>query len=126
MQQSQVRATKNGVKALEQAFSGITKMKQDVESTRYNLASGYKGSDGQAFRDLVNYWEQQATSSSRTCRTWSTSSTRPSLRSTSSRARATTRSTRRYNAVPVRLQRPARAEPGTTPSFPLTRNQDIR
>jgi uncharacterized protein YukE len=59
MQQSQVSATKNGINALEQAFSGITKIRQDVESTRHNLASGYKGSDGQKFGDLVNNWEQQ-------------------------------------------------------------------
>ena len=59
MQQSQVTATKNGINALEQAFSGITKIRQDVESTRHNLASGYKGSDGQKFGDLVNNWEQQ-------------------------------------------------------------------
>ncbi|WP_345430102.1 WXG100 family type VII secretion target [Actinoallomurus vinaceus] len=60
MQQSEVRSTKNGVQALEMAYTGITKIKQDVESTRFNLASGYKGSDGQAFQDLVNSWEQQA------------------------------------------------------------------
>jgi uncharacterized protein YukE len=60
MQQSQVSATKNGINALEQAFSGITKIRQDVEATRFNLASGYKGSDGQKFGDLVNNWEQQA------------------------------------------------------------------
>jgi uncharacterized protein YukE len=59
MQQSEVRATKNGVNALEQAFSGITKIRQDVEATRHNLASGYKGSDGGAFGDLVNGWEQK-------------------------------------------------------------------
>ncbi|MCO5971952.1 WXG100 family type VII secretion target [Actinoallomurus soli] len=60
MQQSEVRATKNGIQALEMAYTGITKIKQDVESTRFNLAAGYKGSDGQAFQDLVNSWEQQA------------------------------------------------------------------
>jgi uncharacterized protein YukE len=60
MQQSQVSATKNGINALEQAFTGITKIRQDVESTRFNLASGYKGSDGKQFGDLVNNWEQQA------------------------------------------------------------------
>ncbi|MCW2947873.1 MAG: hypothetical protein JWR24_4590 [Actinoallomurus sp.] len=58
-QQSKVSATKNGINALEQAFSGITKIRQDVEATRYNLASGYKGSDGGKFGDLVNGWEQQ-------------------------------------------------------------------
>jgi hypothetical protein len=60
MQQSSVTATKNGINALEQAFTGITKIRQDVEATRHNLASGYKGSDGQQFGDLVNSWEQQA------------------------------------------------------------------
>jgi uncharacterized protein YukE len=60
MQQSEVRATKNGIQALEMAYTGITKIKQDVEATRFNLASGYKGSDGQAFQDLVTSWEQQA------------------------------------------------------------------
>jgi uncharacterized protein YukE len=59
MQQSQVSATKNGVNALEQAFTGITKIRQDVESTRHNLASGYKGSDGKQFGELVDNWEQQ-------------------------------------------------------------------
>lgn len=59
MQQSQVSATKNGINALEQAFTGITKIRQDVESTRHNLASGYKGTDGGAFGDLINGWEQQ-------------------------------------------------------------------
>lgn len=60
MQQSSVTATKNGINSLEQAFTGITKIRQDVESTRFNLASGYKGSDGKLFGDLVNNWEQQA------------------------------------------------------------------
>ncbi|MEV0405339.1 hypothetical protein [Actinoallomurus sp. NPDC050550] len=60
MQQSEATATRNGVNALEQAFTGITKIRQDVEATRFNLASGYKGSDGKLFGDLVNNWEQQA------------------------------------------------------------------
>ncbi|MCW2860649.1 MAG: hypothetical protein JWP48_2357 [Actinoallomurus sp.] len=59
-QQSQVGATKNGIQALEMAFSGITSIRKDVESTRFNLAAGYKGSDGGKFQDLVNAWEQQA------------------------------------------------------------------
>lgn len=59
MQQSQVSATKNGIHALEQASSGITKIRQDVESTRHNLASGYKGSDGGQFGQLVNDWESK-------------------------------------------------------------------
>jgi early secretory antigenic target protein ESAT-6 len=59
MQQSEVRATKSGITALEMAFSGVTKCRQDVESTRTNLASGYKGSDGKSFQDLVTSWESQ-------------------------------------------------------------------
>jgi len=58
-QQSQVQATKNGINALEQAFTGVTKSRQDVESTRQNLASGYRGSDGGAFGQLVNDWEEK-------------------------------------------------------------------
>jgi uncharacterized protein YukE len=60
MQQSSVSGTKNGINALEQAFTGITKIRQDVESTRFNLASGYKYEDGEAFQRLINGWEQQA------------------------------------------------------------------
>lgn len=60
MQQSEVRATKNGIQALESAFSGISRIKQDVQSTRYNLSAGYKGSDGGAFQKLVEDWEEQA------------------------------------------------------------------
>jgi uncharacterized protein YukE len=59
-QQSAESATKNGINALEQAFSGITNIRKDVEATRYNLAAGYKGSDGGKFGELVNSWEQQA------------------------------------------------------------------
>jgi uncharacterized protein YukE len=60
MQQSEEQATRNGVQALESAFSGILRCRQDVESTRFNLASGYKGSDGGAFGKLMESWEQQA------------------------------------------------------------------
>ncbi|GAA0328624.1 hypothetical protein NE235_20350 [Actinoallomurus spadix] len=60
MQQSQVRATQNGIKALEMAFSGITRIRQDVQSTRFNLAAGYQGKDGWSFQKLVESWEDQA------------------------------------------------------------------
>ncbi|MCO5994325.1 hypothetical protein [Actinoallomurus rhizosphaericola] len=60
MQQSEVRATKNGIQALEMAYSGIFKIRQDVQNTRFNLAAGYKGSDGGAFQDLISSWEDQA------------------------------------------------------------------
>ncbi|WP_331749091.1 hypothetical protein [Streptomyces chartreusis] len=60
MQQSQESATRNGVQALEMAFSGIVKCRQDVESTKNNLMAHYKGSDGGAFKDLVTAWEEKA------------------------------------------------------------------
>ncbi|MFJ9562773.1 hypothetical protein ACIRQQ_22340 [Streptomyces fuscichromogenes] len=59
MQQSEVAATRSGITALEEAFNGVLKSRQDVENTRNNLASGYKGSDGSAFQQLVSSWEGQ-------------------------------------------------------------------
>jgi early secretory antigenic target protein ESAT-6 len=60
MQQSQESSTRNGVQALEMAFSGIVKCRQEVENTKANLMSHYKGSDGGAFKDLVTAWEEKA------------------------------------------------------------------
>ncbi|MFI2378269.1 hypothetical protein ACH5AO_24890 [Streptomyces sp. NPDC018964] len=60
MQQSEESATRNGVQALEMAFTGIVKCRQDVEATKTNLMTAYKGSDGGAFRDLVTAWEEKA------------------------------------------------------------------
>ncbi|NJQ02991.1 hypothetical protein [Streptomyces zingiberis] len=60
MQQSEENATRNGVQALEMAFTGVLKCRQDVENTKNNLMTHYKGSDGGAFRDLVAAWEEKA------------------------------------------------------------------
>ncbi|MCX4966945.1 hypothetical protein OHA98_19340 [Streptomyces sp. NBC_00654] len=60
MQQSDESATRNGIQALEMAFTGITKCSQDVQNTKNNLMSHYKGSDGKAFVDLVTAWEEKA------------------------------------------------------------------
>ncbi|MFE0425044.1 hypothetical protein [Streptomyces sp. NPDC058953] len=60
MQQSEESATRNGIQSLEMAFSGITKCRQDVENTKNNLMTHYKGSDGKAFTDLVTSWEEKA------------------------------------------------------------------
>ncbi|MFF3400162.1 hypothetical protein ACFYW6_16720 [Streptomyces sp. NPDC002659] len=60
MQQSAETATRNGIQALEMAFSGIVKSRQDVEATKFNLSSGYQGSDGNAFQSLITAWEEQA------------------------------------------------------------------
>ncbi|MEK8145863.1 hypothetical protein NKH18_45385 [Streptomyces sp. M10(2022)] len=46
--------------ALEMAFSGIQNSRQDVESMKFNLSSGYKGTDGGAFQELLRKWDSQA------------------------------------------------------------------
>ncbi|WP_030186757.1 WXG100 family type VII secretion target [Streptomyces violaceorubidus] len=53
------QATRNGITALEAAKQGITRSRQDVEATKANLATGYQGSDGHAFTQLVAQWEGQ-------------------------------------------------------------------
>ncbi|MFJ4152950.1 hypothetical protein ACIP10_36010 [Streptomyces galbus] len=60
MRQSEESATRNGIQALEMAFSGIARSSQDVESTRMTLSSHYQGADGGAFQNLVKAWEAQA------------------------------------------------------------------
>jgi uncharacterized protein YukE len=57
MQQSEEGATRNGVMALEQAYSGVLKCQQDVQSTRANLASGYGGADGNQYGKLLDQWD---------------------------------------------------------------------
>ncbi|KUM85001.1 WXG100 family type VII secretion target [Streptomyces pseudovenezuelae] len=59
-QQSEEQATRNGVTALEQAFSGVQRCRQDVDSMKNTLSSGYAGSDGGAFQQLLERWDQQA------------------------------------------------------------------
>ncbi len=60
MQQSEESATRNGVQALEMAFNGVLRCRQDVETTKTNLMTHYQGSDGGAFRNLVTSWEEKA------------------------------------------------------------------
>lgn len=60
LQQSSVTATRNGIQALEMAYTGIQKCVSDVEATKFNLSSGYKGKDGGAFQTLITAWEEQA------------------------------------------------------------------
>ncbi|MEW1724896.1 hypothetical protein [Streptomyces sp. NPDC093109] len=60
MQRSEETATRNGIQALEMAFSGVLKCRQDVETTKTNLMTHYKGSDGAAFTSLVTSWEEKA------------------------------------------------------------------
>ncbi|MEV6734332.1 MULTISPECIES: hypothetical protein [unclassified Streptomyces] len=58
-QQSSVTSTRNGILALEQAFSGIMRIRTDVNSTQHTLGSGYQGSDGGGFQKLLTAWDQQ-------------------------------------------------------------------
>ncbi|MET8942580.1 hypothetical protein ABZX30_03025 [Streptomyces sp. NPDC004542] len=60
-QQSSAQATRNGIHALESALSGITRSRQDVDSTRGDLSRGYQGSDGAQFGQLLVKWDEQAT-----------------------------------------------------------------
>ncbi|MFD9358098.1 hypothetical protein [Streptomyces sp. NPDC060031] len=58
-QQSSVASTRSGIMALEQAFTGIMRIRTDVNSTQHTLGSGYQGSDGGGFQKLLTAWDQQ-------------------------------------------------------------------
>ncbi|MDQ0765437.1 hypothetical protein [Streptomyces canus] len=58
-QRSSAQATRNGIHALESALTGITKSRQDVDSTRGDVARGYQGSDGGQFGQLLVKWDEQ-------------------------------------------------------------------
>ncbi|MFF7334899.1 hypothetical protein ACIQU5_11985 [Streptomyces sp. NPDC090306] len=58
-QQSSEQSTRNGIQSLESAFSGIMKIRGDVDSTRSTLGSGYQGSDGGQYGQLLTQWDNQ-------------------------------------------------------------------
>lgn len=58
-QQSEESSTRNGILSLEQAYSGIQRILQDVEGTKNNLARAYQGSDGGAYGRLLDLWDDQ-------------------------------------------------------------------
>ncbi|MGX1267316.1 hypothetical protein [Streptomyces phaeoluteigriseus] len=58
MQQSEERATRNGIMALEQAFTGVQRCQQDVQSTSHTLASNYGGVDGGKYKKLLEQWDE--------------------------------------------------------------------
>ncbi|GHH80308.1 hypothetical protein GCM10018793_35190 [Streptomyces sulfonofaciens] len=60
IQASSEQATRNGIQALEAAFTGIMRARSDVDGTRANLSQGYQGSDGGAFGQLLQQWDEQA------------------------------------------------------------------
>ncbi|MCX5400454.1 hypothetical protein [Streptomyces sp. NBC_00102] len=59
MRQSEESATRNGIQALEMAYSGIVRSCQDVENTRLALGPNYGGKDGGRYQELIKAWEDQ-------------------------------------------------------------------
>ncbi|MEV5810352.1 hypothetical protein [Streptomyces parvulus] len=58
-QQSSESSTRNGIQALEMAYSGVQRILQDVHGTKNNLSSSYQGSDGGAYSRLLDLWDDQ-------------------------------------------------------------------
>lgn len=61
-------ATRNGINALEMAFSGVQRSRQDVDNTKNNMSAAMKGSDGKAYQDLLTKWDDNAEEISRALR----------------------------------------------------------
>ncbi|WP_432132935.1 hypothetical protein [Streptomyces tendae] len=59
LQASNEQLTRNGIQALESAFTGVLRSRQDVDNMRVALAQGYQGSDGGAFGQLLQVWDEQ-------------------------------------------------------------------
>ncbi|WP_327113385.1 hypothetical protein OG206_07110 [Streptomyces sp. NBC_01341] len=59
-QQSSEKATRNGINALQQAYSGVQRSKQDVDTTRGGLDNAFQGSDGSAYSQLLQAWDEKA------------------------------------------------------------------
>ena len=57
MQQSEEQSTRNGIMALEQAFTSIQQRQQDVQTTGQDLAASYGGADGGKFKQLLETWD---------------------------------------------------------------------
>ncbi|MEU5834901.1 hypothetical protein ABZ820_14675 [Streptomyces diacarni] len=60
MQRAEEQATRNGIQALEMAFSGVQSRRQDVENTKHGMISALQGSDGGAFQKLLDSWDEHA------------------------------------------------------------------
>ncbi|WP_328583212.1 hypothetical protein [Streptomyces sp. NBC_00370] len=56
--QQEENATRNGINALEQAFSGVQRSRQELENTKNNVGVG--GDVGGNFRALLDKWDDQA------------------------------------------------------------------
>ncbi|MDG9706294.1 hypothetical protein [Streptomyces sp. DH37] len=60
MLQSSETATRNGIQALEMAYSGIFKCRQDVTDTRVGLNPHLGGAIGAKYDNLIRKWEDKA------------------------------------------------------------------
>ncbi|CAL9585583.1 MULTISPECIES: hypothetical protein [Streptomyces] len=60
MQRAEEQATRNGIQALEMAFSAVQSRRQEVENTKHGLVSALQGSDGRAFQNLLDSWDEHA------------------------------------------------------------------
>lgn len=60
MQRAEEQATRNGIQALEMAFSGVQSRRQDVENTKHGMIQALQGSDGGAFQKLLDSWDENA------------------------------------------------------------------
>ncbi|GAA2328104.1 hypothetical protein [Streptomyces cuspidosporus] len=60
MQRAEEQATRNGIQALEMAFSGVQSRRQDVENTKHGMMQALQGSDGGAFQKLLDSWDEHA------------------------------------------------------------------
>ncbi|WP_328385414.1 hypothetical protein OHS81_15875 [Streptomyces sp. NBC_00400] len=58
MAQQQEQATRNGINALEQAFTGVQRSRQELENTKND--SGLQGQVGGSFNTLLQQWDDQA------------------------------------------------------------------
>ncbi|MFJ4895956.1 hypothetical protein ACIP5U_39145 [Streptomyces sp. NPDC088788] len=56
--QQQESATRNGINALEQAFVGVQRSRQELEGTRND--SGLMGQVGGSYDKLLQQWDDQA------------------------------------------------------------------
>ncbi|MFE3885912.1 hypothetical protein ACFXPQ_23905 [Streptomyces lydicus] len=56
--QQQEQATRNGINALEQAFTGVQRSRQELENTKNDVGLG--GDVGGSFRSLLDKWDEQA------------------------------------------------------------------
>ncbi|MER8235783.1 hypothetical protein ACIRQY_02090 [Streptomyces sp. NPDC101490] len=60
VQRAEEQATRNGIQALEMAYSGVQSRRQDVENTKHGMTAALQGSDGLSFQRLLDSWDEHA------------------------------------------------------------------